>query len=99
VLLVEVANRLREEKGLSTFDAALEAAKIRLRPILMTALAAILGLMPMAIGMGRGTEANIPLARAVVGGLAVSTVLVVVFVPVLYTLLKRSSHVAVATVG
>jgi HAE1 family hydrophobic/amphiphilic exporter-1 len=64
----------------------------------MTALAAILGLMPMAIGMGRGTEANIPLARAVVGGLTVSTVLVVVFVPVLYTLLKRSSRVAVATV-
>jgi len=67
--------------------------------ILMTALAAILGLTPMAIGMGRGTEANIPLARAVVGGLTVSTVLVVVFVPVLYTLLKKSGRVAMATVG
>jgi multidrug efflux pump subunit AcrB len=99
VLLVEFANRLREEKGLSTFDAALEAAKIRLRPILMTALAAILGLMPMAIGMGRGTEANIPLARAVVGGLTASTVLVVVFVPVLYTLLKRPGRVVMTTVG
>jgi multidrug efflux pump subunit AcrB len=98
VLLVEFANRLGEEKGLSTFDAALEAAKIRLRPILMTALAAILGLLPMAIGMGRGTEANIPLARAVVGGLTVSTVLVVVFVPVLYTLLKRSGRAAVAAI-
>ncbi|MEK6675602.1 MAG: efflux RND transporter permease subunit [Planctomycetota bacterium] len=99
VLLVEFANRLCEEKGLSPFDAALEAAKIRLRPILMTALAAILGLMPMAIGMGRGTEANVPLARAVVGGLTVSTVLVLVFVPVLYTFLKRPARVAVATVG
>jgi multidrug efflux pump subunit AcrB len=99
VLLVEFANRLREEKGLSTFDAALEAAKIRLRPILMTALAAILGLLPMAIGMGRGTEANVPLARAVVGGLTVSTVLVLVFVPVLYTLLKRPGHGNAAVVG
>jgi multidrug efflux pump subunit AcrB len=92
VLLVEFANRLREEKGLSPTDAALEAAKIRLRPILMTSLAAILGLLPMAIGMGRGSEANIPLARAVVGGLLVSTVLVVVFVPVLYSLMKRSGY-------
>lgn len=99
VLLVEFANRLGVEQGLSTFDAALAAVKIRLRPILMTALAAILGLLPMAIGFGRGTEANIPLARAVVGGLTVSTVLVVVFVPVLYTLLKRPGRVAVATVG
>jgi multidrug efflux pump subunit AcrB len=58
----------------------------------MTSLAAILGLLPMAIGMGRGSEANIPLARAVVGGLLVSTVLVVVFVPVLYSLMKRSGY-------
>jgi HAE1 family hydrophobic/amphiphilic exporter-1 len=92
VLIVEFANRLREEQGLSKFDAALEAAKIRLRPVLMTALAAILALTPMAIGLGHGMEANIPLARAVVGGLSVSTVLVIVFVPVLYTLLKRSDY-------
>jgi multidrug efflux pump subunit AcrB len=96
VLLVEFANRLREENGLSPIDAALEAAKIRLRPILMTSLAAILGLLPMAIGMGRGSEANIPLARAVVGGLLVSTILVVVFVPVLYSLMKRSGRPAAA---
>ncbi len=89
VLIVEFANRLRAEKGLSISDAALESAKIRLRPVLMTAIAAILALTPMAIGLGHGTDANIPLARAVVGGLSVSTVLVIVFVPVLYTLLKR----------
>lgn len=89
VLLVEFANRVREERGLSKFEAALESAKIRLRPILMTSLAAVLGLLPMAIGMGRGSEANIPLARAVVGGLSVSTIFVLIFVPVLYTLLKR----------
>jgi multidrug efflux pump subunit AcrB len=98
VLLVEFANRLRDQ-GRSKFDAAVEAVKIRLRPILMTALAAILGLMPMAIGMGRGTEANIPLARAVVGGLTVSTVLVVIFVPVLYTLLKGSGPSQAALAG
>lgn len=99
VLIVEFANRLREENGLSKFDAALEAAKIRLRPVLMTALAAILALTPMAIGLGHGMEANIPLARAVVGGLSVSTVLVIVFVPVLYTLLKRSDYRQATLVG
>ncbi len=92
VLIVEFANRLREEKGLSVFDAAIESAKIRLRPVLMTALAAILALTPMAIGLGHGTDANIPLARAVVGGLSVSTVLVVVFVPVLYSIMKRAGR-------
>lgn len=97
VLLVEFANRLREEQRLSRFDAVLQAVRIRLRPILMTSLAAVLALLPMAIGTGRGSEANIPLARAVVGGLTASTVLVIVFVPVLYTLLKRDvQYVAVA---
>lgn len=90
VLIVEFANRLREEQGLSASEAAVEAARIRLRPVLMTALAAILALTPMAIGLGHGTDANIPLARAVVGGLSVSTVLVIVFVPVLYSLFKRA---------
>jgi len=99
VLIVEFANRLREEQNLSIFDAALQSAKIRLRPVLMTASAAILALTPMAIGLGHGTDANIPLARAVVGGLSVSTVLVIVFVPVLYTLLKRSSPRPVGSIG
>lgn len=89
VLLVEFANRLHEAGGVTRAQAVLEAAKIRLRPILMTSLAAILGLLPMAIGLGRGSEANAPLARAVVGGLTVSTAMVIVIVPVLYTLLKR----------
>jgi multidrug efflux pump subunit AcrB len=89
VLLVEFANRLRAERGLAVAQAALEAAKVRLRPILMTSLAAVLGLLPMAIGAGRGGEANVPLARAVVGGLTASTLLVLVVVPVLYAVLKR----------
>lgn len=88
ILLVDFANRLTES-GAETAYAAIEAARVRLRPILMTSIAAILALLPMAIGIGRGGEANIPLARAVVGGLSVSTVLTIFVVPLLYTLVKR----------
>lgn len=88
VLLVEFANRLRAE-GRSLEEAAIGAAEVRFRPIIMTSLAAILGLLPMAIGFGHGSEANVPLARAVVGGLAVSTVLTLFVVPILYRALKR----------
>ncbi|MFN8544488.1 MAG: efflux RND transporter permease subunit [Candidatus Binatia bacterium] len=88
VLLVEFANRLRAE-GASPEEAAIRAAEIRFRPIVMTSLAAVLGLMPMAIGLGHGSEANVPLARAVMGGLAVSTVLTLFVVPLLYRILKR----------
>ena len=66
ILLVEFANR-RLMEGDSPEQAMVESGRVRLRPILMTSLAAILGLLPMAIGMGRGAEANIPLARAVIG--------------------------------
>ena len=89
ILLVEFANRLMGE-GLSAREAAIRSGGIRLRPILMTSIAAILGLLPMAFGLGRGSEANMPLARAVIGGLSVSTVLTLVVVPVLYLLLKRT---------
>ncbi len=67
-------------------------AKARLRPILMTSLAAILGLVPMAIGFGHGAEANIPLGRAVIGGQLVSTLLTLFVVPVLYRLIIRTHH-------
>src|SRR5260370_23558305 len=89
VLLVEFANHLRAEaqdRGVpkSAREAIVEAAGIRLRPILMTALSAILGLTPMAIAGG----ANIPLARAVVGGVMAAMVMVLFVVPLLYLLLK-----------
>ncbi len=90
VLLVEFANRLREE-GRPLEEAITEAAAIRLRPIIMTSLAAVLGLLPMAIGLGHGSEANVPLARAVVGGLSVSTILTLFVVPVLYQVCKTRS--------
>ena len=98
VLLVEFANRLRAD-GTSPEEATIHAAEIRFRPIVMTSLAAVLGLMPMAIGLGHGSEANVPLARAVVGGLAVSTVLTLFVVPLLYGILKRGPAPAGAAPG
>lgn len=87
ILLVEFANRLRTE-GIPVYEAAVRAGGIRLRPILMTSCAAIVGLLPMAFHIGTGSEANIPLARAVIGGLAASTVLTLFVVPALYIALK-----------
>lgn len=88
VLLVDFANVLRR-RGLDAHAATVEAGRTRLRPILMTTLATLLGLVPMALGLGEGSETNLPLARAVIGGLTVSTVLTLFLVPVLYTSLDR----------
>jgi len=100
VLLVEYTNELRR-RGLALADAVLTAGRTRLRPILMTSLTTIVGLTPMALGLLVGSEANAPLARAVIGGLAVSTVLTLVLIPTLYTLLEerfpRSQPAAEAT--
>ncbi len=87
VLLIEFANRERHN-GKPTLEAILSSARVRLRPILMTTIATIAGLMPMAIHLHPGDEMNLPLARAVIGGLAGSTVLTLIVVPVLYVLLK-----------
>ncbi len=94
VLLVDFANRLRQD-GRSSTEAAIESAVVRLRPVLMTSLAAVLGLLPMAIGLGRGGESNVPLARAVVGGLTASTLLTLFIVPALDAWVHRK-QVAVA---
>ncbi|MEW6543540.1 MAG: efflux RND transporter permease subunit, partial [Nitrospirota bacterium] len=93
VLLVDFANnRLRE--GMPLEEAVVEAGRLRIRPILMTSLATILGLAPMALGIGEGSEANMPLARAVIGGLLVSTFMTLLFIPVLHVLARRrwASH-------
>jgi multidrug efflux pump subunit AcrB len=87
VLVVEFANRQRE-RGMSVRDAILSASGVRLRPILMTTLATLVGLAPLAIHLHPGDEMNLPLARAVIGGLAGSTLLTLFVVPVLYVLLK-----------
>jgi multidrug efflux pump subunit AcrB len=88
VLLLDFANKERKV-GASVHKAIMTAAAIRFRPILMTFLATFLDLIPMAIGLGQGSEANVPLARAVVGGLLTSTCLTLFVVPILYTLLIR----------
>jgi multidrug efflux pump subunit AcrB len=90
VLLVEFANRQRRA-GMEILEAVVSAARIRMRPILMTTLATIAGLLPMAIHLRPGDEMNLPLARAVIGGLAGSTLLTLFVVPVLYLLLKRGT--------
>ena len=89
LLLVEFANRLRRDPSVSAVSAITEAASTRFRPILMTFLATTLAMAPMAMGLGRGAEASTPLARAVVGGLAVSLVLTLFLVPVLYVAIVR----------
>jgi multidrug efflux pump subunit AcrB len=95
VLLVDFANnRLRE--GIPLEDAVVEAGRLRIRPILMTSLATIMGLAPMALGIGEGSEANMPLARAVIGGLTVSTFMTLLFIPVLHVIARRRSAQSVA---
>jgi multidrug efflux pump subunit AcrB len=88
ILLVSFANDLRVEKNLSPVEAAFEAARTRLRPVLMTALAMIIGMLPMAFAMGEAGEQNAPLGRAVVGGLLVATLLTLFVVPVIYSILR-----------
>jgi HAE1 family hydrophobic/amphiphilic exporter-1 len=83
ILLVDFANR-RFRGGEDLRQAVIESAKIRMRPILMTTLATVVGLMPMALKLGAGSEASAPLARAAAGGLAVSTLLTLFLVPALY---------------
>ncbi|WP_394845315.1 efflux RND transporter permease subunit [Pendulispora brunnea] len=87
-LLVTFANDLRKE-GLDAATAASTAAVTRLRPVLMTALAMVLGMLPAALGLEEGGEQNAPLGRAVIGGLALATLATLFFVPVMYTLLPR----------
>jgi multidrug efflux pump len=90
ILIVEFANQLRD-RGMETLEAVAEAARIRLRPILMTSLATIFGVLPIALGLGAGGEARAPLGIAVVGGMLFSTFLTLVLVPVAYRMLARFS--------
>ena len=73
-------------------QAALEAGFARLRPVLMTALAMIVGMLPMALGLGEGGEQNAPLGRAVIGGLLFATVATLFFVPVIFSVLHRNDN-------
>ncbi|MDO9109232.1 MAG: efflux RND transporter permease subunit [Desulfatirhabdiaceae bacterium] len=86
ILLVDYA-RVLQDRGLDRFSALVESGKTRLRPILMTTLAMIFGMLPLALALGPGAEMRAPMARAVIGGLITSTLLTLVMVPVVYTVL------------
>jgi multidrug efflux pump subunit AcrB len=90
ILLVTFANE-RVELGRTPFQAAIDAGCTRLRPIAMTALAMIIGMFPMALGFGEGGEQNAPLARAVIGGLALATFATLFFVPLMFSVLHKAS--------
>jgi HAE1 family hydrophobic/amphiphilic exporter-1 len=89
IVLVDYANMLRNEHGMNVREAVVESARRRLRPILMTTLTTILALMPTAIASGSNAETQTPLARVVVGGMTVSTVVTLLVVPVLYTTVEE----------
>ena len=89
ILLVDYTNILRRRDGKPLREAVELAGRTRLRPILMTTLATILGLVPMSLGIGEGAELQAPLARVVIGGLAASTLVTLVLVPAVYTLFEE----------
>src|SRR5438552_2381031 len=94
ILVVQFANEQRQEQKLDANDAALAAGTTRLRPVIMTALAMILGMLPMSLGLGEGGEQNAPLGRVVIGGLMLATFTTLVFVPVVYSVLRRKQAVS-----
>jgi multidrug efflux pump subunit AcrB len=89
-LVVSFANQQRKH-GFDSIEAALAAGMTRLRPVMMTALAMIIGMLPMSLGLGEGGEQNAPLGRAVIGGLLCATLSTLFFVPVMYSLLRREA--------
>jgi len=92
ILMVVFANDQRTE-GMDARSAALSAGHTRIRPVLMTALAMIIGMLPMALGLGEGGEQNAPLGRAVIGGLVLATITTLFVVPIVYSLLKKKAPV------
>jgi multidrug efflux pump subunit AcrB len=88
IILVDYTNQLREEgKGLE--EAILEACPVRLRPILMTSVATVAGAVPAALGWGPGAETRAPMARGIIGGIVLSTLVTLVLVPLFYVLIER----------
>jgi multidrug efflux pump subunit AcrB len=93
ILIVDFAHRLRRE-GMTVRDAVITSCRVRLRPILMTSLATIIGMIPMALKLGTGAEQYAPMAQAIIGGLTASVVLTIFIVPAAYLLLYGRSEKA-----
>ena len=90
IVLVDRVNQLRRGDGMIKMEALILGTQERLRPILMTTLTTVLGLLPMALGCGEAAELRTPMAVTVIGGLMVSTLLTLVIIPVVYSVLDRS---------
>jgi hydrophobic/amphiphilic exporter-1 (mainly G- bacteria), HAE1 family len=89
ILLIDYANQLQREENYNINDSLIEAAKVRLRPILMTTLAMIFGMVPLALGLAEGSEQRAPMGQAIIGGVITSSLLSLVVVPVIYSLLEN----------
>jgi HAE1 family hydrophobic/amphiphilic exporter-1 len=92
IVLVDYINLMRRERGLDLFDAVAEAGRLRLRPILMTTLTTVLGLVPLALGIGAGAEIQAALARVVIGGLTASTLITLGLIPVAYVSVELTAQ-------
>jgi len=91
IVIVDYINQLKQ-RGMKSYDAIVEAVKVRIRPVLMTAFTTILGLLPLAIGMGEGSEVNQPMGLTVIGGLISSTFLTLFVIPVIYSLFDKETR-------
>lgn len=92
IVYIDYCNQLRRNRGMNLIDAVKEAGRVRLRPILMTSLTTIFGLIPLALQLGEGSELWSPLGRAIIGGMVVSTFLPLVFIPVLYVIFENRAE-------
>src|SRR6185436_2463686 len=98
VLVISFARERLEALG-DPVQAAIEAGFVRFRPVLMTALAMIIGMAPMALALGEGGEQNAPLGRAVIGGLVFATIATLIFVPLMFSLMHRAKDTARVAAG
>jgi HAE1 family hydrophobic/amphiphilic exporter-1 len=92
IVLIDYINVLRRQYGMKLHDAVMQAGRNRLRPILMTTITTVLGLLPMSLGIGEGGEIQAPLARVVIGGLVTSTLITLVLIPVVYLLVEERTE-------
>jgi multidrug efflux pump len=97
ILMVEFAERA-EKQGMRVIDAAIEAARIRLRPILMTSFAFIFGVLPLALSTGAGANSRIAIGTAVIGGMLTATILAIFYIPLFFVLVRRSVRDGVVVV-